>query len=502
MRLPYLRILLAALAALVLCGQDLKEFEKNVSEFTLASGMHFIVLERRQAPVVSFHMYVDAGATRDPGGMSGMAHMFEHMIGKGTTTLGTKNWALEEKSLAAVEAAYDKLDNERRKGPRADKAVLSALEADLKKAIESANALVESNAFIRVIEENGAAGFNASTGLDATNYFYSLPSNRLELWFLLQSEWLRRPVFREFYKERDVVREERRMRIESSPQGKLLEALLTTSFTAHPYRNIVGWASDIESLRAKEAAQFHRTYYVPGNITVAIAGDVDRAEIRKLAGKYYGLIPAGPMPPPVITREPKQEGERRVAVESPAQPFLAVAYKRPDQQHADDAAFDVLDAVLSSGRTGIVYKEIVRDKKLALAAQTIGIFPAGKAPALFVFFTVPAAGKTVEENEKTWYEIIDRMKEKPVDEATMKRVKTKVRASLIRQLDSNAGLAAQLAHYHVNYGGWRKLFTGIEDIEKVTAADVQRLARTYFGWENRTVAYTVQPKPEKKGDGK
>lgn len=481
------------LTPVLLCAQDLEEFEKRVTEFDLANGMHFIVLERHEAPVVSFNMYVNAGAVDDPGDQTGLAHMFEHMIGKGTTTVGTKNWAEEKKALETVEQTYDRLDAERNKGFRADAAKVKALEQDLAKAIEKANSYVEPNAYPRLIEENGAPDFNAGTGNDSTQYTYSLPANRLELWFCLQSEWLRRPVFREFYKERDVVMEERRMRVESSPQGKLQEMVVATAFTAHPYRTLIGWADNIQHLRAKEAEAFWRKYYVPGNVTVAIAGDVTAAEVKRLADRYYSPIPAGPNPPPVITVEPKQEGPKRVAVETPAQPFVWIVYKRPNQVDKDDPVFDVLADILSSGRTGLIYKELVRDKKIALAAGAAATFPSGKYPNLFAMISVPAQGHGAEENEKALYEIVERVKKSGVDEESLKRVKTKLRAGLIRQLDGNAGLASQLVFYHVNYGSWKKLFTGIEDIDKVSAADVQRVARQYLVDATRTVAYTEKP---------
>ena len=488
-------LVLPALAA----AQNLEEFEKRVTEFTLDNGMHFIVLERHQAPVVSFYAYVDAGSVNDPGGKTGLAHMFEHMIGKGTVEVGTKNWADEKVYLDQVEAAYDKLENERRKGLRADKQRLDALEAELDKIIEKANKLVVPNEFPQVVEQNGGVGFNAGTGNDATVYFYSLPANRMELWFNLQSEWFRHPIYREFYKERDVVREERRMRVESSPQGKLQEALMSTAFTAHPYRTVVGWASDIENLRASDAAQFHRTYYVPSNITIAIAGDVDPKKVKELADKYFARLPAGPTPPGVITEEPPQGGERRIQVESPSQPFVMIAYKRPDQRHDDDPVFDVISSILSSGRTGTMYKEMVRDSKIALAAGAAAAYPSAKYPNLFLFYSVPNAGKTLEENEEAIYDIIDRLKKEKVDAETLQRVKTKIRAGLIRQLASNRGLASQLTFYHVNYGDWRILFEGIEIIDKVTADDVQRVAKKYFKSKTRTVAYHVKPESEEEG---
>jgi predicted Zn-dependent peptidase len=498
-----LRLALTLLIAFALHAQNLKDFEKRVSEFTLPNGMHFIVLERHEAPVVSFHSFVNAGSVDDPGGQTGVAHMFEHMAFKGTDSVGTKNWPEEKKALEAIEKVYDQLEAERNLGVRANAARIKELETSLKAAIDKANGFVDPNVYTRIIEENGGVGLNAGTGMDSTQYFYNLPANRAELWFLLESERFLKPVFREFYKERDVVREERRMRVESSPQGKLLEALLATAFIAHPYRNMPGgWASDIENFRVPDAQRFYKTYYTPVNITVGIAGDIRPATARQLAEKYFGRLPGGPPPPRVRTEEPPQEGERRIGVESPSQPLLIIVYKRPDERHKDDAAFDVVASILSSGRTGLLYKEMVRDKRIALAAQAQATFPEGKYPNLFLLFCVPSAGHTVEENEKAAYGILERLKTEKVDQATLDRVKTKLRAALIRQLDSNSGLASQLTSYYVKYGDWRKLFTGLEEINAVTADDVQRVARQYFVERTRTVAYTVKPKSDAKEGGK
>ena len=476
-------------------AQNLKEFEKKVTEFTLANGLHFIVMERHEAPVVSFNTYVKAGSLDDPAGQTGLAHMFEHMAFKGTPSIGSKNWPEEKKALAEVEQIYARLEDERRKDLRADPKKIAALDDQLKAAIEKADQYVEPNAYPRIIEENGGVGMNAGTSLESTNYFYNFPANRIELWFLLESQRFLTPVFREFYKERDVVREERRMRIESNPQGKLMEALLGTAFIAHPYRvGPGGWASDIENLRLSEAEQFYKTYYVPGNITIGIVGDVKPAEAKRLADKYFARLPARPLPPLITTVEPKQEGPKRVEVESPSQPLMFIGYKRPDQYDKDDPVFDVITTILASGRTGVLYKDMVRDKKLSLAAISAATFPGGKYPNLFLFFLVPAIGKTVEENEKEFYDVLERFKNEKVDEVTLARVKTKARAGLIRQLDSNSGLASLLTSTYVAHGDWRKLFTSLDDLNKVTADDVQRVARKYFVPNGSTVALTVQPK--------
>lgn len=500
MRLP--RTLLPALLALAAgwrcSAQDLASFEKRVTEFTLPNGLHFIVLERHDAPVVSFHTYVNAGAVDDPKGKTGLAHMFEHMAFKGTENVGSTNWLAEKRALAAVEVAYDKLEAERNKMAKADPAKLKALQESVEAAIEKADAFVVPNLYARIIEENGGVGMNASTAEDSTDYFYNFPANRVELWFYLEAGRFTRPVFREFYKERDVVREERRLRVESDPQGKLMEAMQATAMAAHPYRNGPGgWASDIENLRVEDAERFFKTYYVPSNITIGIVGDVNPAQMKAMATKYFGPLPKRPLPDPVTTVEPVQEGAKHAEVQSPAQPMEFIAYHRPDQHDKDDPAFDVVSALLSGGRTSMLYRDLVRDKKIALAAESDATFPGGKYPGLFLFVLAPNAGHTTGECEKELDVVLEKLRNERVDEAALARVKTKTRAGLIRQLDSNSGLAQLLTQYAVNYGDWRKLFTAIDDIEKVTAEDVQRVARTYFKPENRTTAVTVQPKEAK-----
>ena len=481
-------------AAICLPAQDLKEFEKKVTEFTLSNGLHFIVAERHEAPVVSFHTYVNAGSVDDPSGETGIAHMFEHMAFKGTETIGTRDWPSEKKALDAVEEAYDRLEAERNKGPKADATRIGVLEAQVRMAIDGAEAFVVPNQYLSIIETNGGAGVNAGTALDSTEYYYSLPSNRTELWFLMESQRFLRPVFRQFYKERDVVLEEHRMRVESSPQGKLIQDLLATAFAAHPYRNPPGgWPSDISSLRRADAKEFFDKYYVPANITMAIVGDVNAADAKRLAERYFSPLPARPLPPRLHTEDPPQPGPKTAVVDSPSQPIAAVAYKRPDQYSKEDPVFDVISLILSSGRTGLLYKELVQEKKIALAAQAIATYPDGRYPNLFLFFLAPSVGHTVDEDLKALDDLLGRFKARKVDAETLARVKTKARAGVIRRLDNNAGLARMLATYYASYGDWRKLFTSIDDLNRVTADDVERVVRQYFVLPSRTVAYLAQP---------
>lgn len=497
MKLPKILFPVGAIllvTASCLSAQDLQAFEKRVTEFTLPNGLHFVVMERHDAPVVSFHTYVNAGSVDDPKGKTGLAHMFEHIAFKGTDTIGTTNWPAEKAAMAQIERAYDQLDAEKNKGGGADPKKLEALQKAVSDAIEKADTFVVPNLYPEIIEENGGVGMNAETQEDATEFFYNFPANRVELWFYLESARFLHPVTREFYTERSVVREERRMRTESSPQGKLFEQMLATAMVAHPYREpTVGWASDIENLRASDAEAFFAKYYVPANLTIAIVGDVRPAKIKALAAEYFGRLQKRPMPPPVTTVEPKQEGPRRVELEAAAQPIELLAYHRPDQQHKDDPVFDVMADILSGGRTSIIYKDIVRDKRLSLDAGATATMPGGKYPNLFFFYLMPSRGHTAAENEKELDAVIEKFKNTKVDDATLARTKTKTRAGLIRQLDSNAGLAQLLASYQAVYGDWRKLFTSLDDIDKVTAEDVQRVAKQYLVPENRTIAVTYPP---------
>jgi predicted Zn-dependent peptidase len=495
--LRVIRIFTLLLLASALPAQTLKEFEKKVTEFTLPNGLHFILVERHDAPVVSFHTFVNAGAVDDPSGETGIAHMFEHMAFKGTETIGTKNWPEEKKALDAIEDIYNRLDAERAKGPKAVESKIVVLEDQLKTAIEKAETFVAPNEFTSIIEENGGVGLNADTNYDYTEYFYSLPSNRIELWFLLESQRFLHPVFREFYKERDVVMEENRMRVESNPQGKLFQDFLATAFAAHPYRNpLGGWPSDIVNLRLNQAKAFYDKYYVPANINIAIVGDVDPAGAKRMAERYFGPLPARPLPPLLHTQEPPQPGPKTAAVISPSQPVALIGYKRPNQYDKDDTVFDAAALLLSSGRTSLMYKDMVVEKRMSLQAQAGATFPDGRYANLFIFMLVPAQGHTVEDNQKELDNLLAQFEATPVDAASLQRVKTKVRASVVRRLDSNSGLASLLTNTYANYGDWRKLFTEIDDLDKVTADDVLRVARRYFVAENRTVAYTQLPPPQ------
>src|SRR3984885_4243772 len=273
-RVVTLALLIASLTALA-ASQDVASFEKRITVKKLPNGLTLLICERPEAPVFSFFTLVDAGSAQDPLRATGLAHMFEHMAFKGTDKIGTTNYAAEKLALEKVEAAYGAYIAERDKAVGRDEAKLKELEKAWKDAIAEADKYVVPNAFGKLVEQNGGEDMNAFTSYDETGYHYSLPENRLELWAYLESERFLHPVMREFYKERNVVIEERRMRTDSNPIGRLLEQFTTAAFQAHPYhRPTIGWMSDLNSFSATDAKKFFDTYYIPPNMVVAVVGDV------------------------------------------------------------------------------------------------------------------------------------------------------------------------------------------------------------------------------------
>jgi predicted Zn-dependent peptidase len=360
----------------------------------------------------------------------------------------------------------------------------------LKAAQEQAGEYVVTNEFGKIVEENGGVGLNAGTGYDQTLYFFSLPSNRLELWFALESGRFHDPVLREFYKEVDVVKEERRMRTESQPVGKLIEDFLGTAFKAHPYGiSGIGHMSDLQMVTREVAYDFFKKYYVPSNLVVCIAGDVEPNQVRKLARTYFGRLPKTPEPERLGTIEPPQLGERRVVVEDKAQPFLVMGFHRPAETDADDAALAALADHLGQGRTSVLYKRLVKNEKKAVNVQAFPAFPGSKYPSLFGLIAVPSQGVTAAECESIIIDEIERLKETPISAEELGYIKARAKAQLINELSSRQGLAIQLAAYQTAYGDWRQLFRELEEIQAVTAEDIQRVARTYLVRKNRTVGY-------------
>ena len=480
-----------------LAQQELARFEKLVTVKVLPNGLTVLLIERPEAPVFSYYTLVDAGDANDPTGQSGLAHMFEHLAFKGTDAIGTTNWPAEKVALQKVEDTYAAYDREYRKRVGQDPAKLTQLRDAFDAAKKDAQQYVIPNQFTEIAEENGATGINASTGLDSTEYFWSMPANRLQLWAYMESGRIGHPVPREFYKERDVVMEERRMRIDSNPIGRMVEQFLATAYVAHPYgRPGVGWESELSQIDATEAAVFHKTYYTPSNIVIAVAGDVKASEAMPILEKYFVPIPAGPKPEAMTTVEPPQHSEKSVIIRETTQPFYLEGYHRGDYLDPDDQVYDAISDILSNGRVSRLYRSLVRDQRIAAEAEGFSGFPGVKYPGLFAFYAVPLPGHTPAEMRTAIHKEIDKLKTQDVTDEELQMFKTRAQADLLRSLADNQGLAESLATYQLRYGDWRELFRQLDKIDKVSKEDIRRVANKVFTESNRTYAI-IETVPQK-----
>ena len=481
-----------------------QDVQLNVIERSLRNGMKVLMVERHDKPTVSLYLQFKVGGVDDPKGRSGIAHLLEHMMFKGTKTYGTTNYKAEVPIMEQIDKIYAELEAELAQADspseQMDADKVRRLQEQMHSLQTEQEKYVVTDELWQTYQRLGGVGLNASTGDDSTQYFVSLPSNQLEVWAMLEADRIANPVFREFYPERDVVHEERRMRTDTRPENLLWESFQATAFLAHSYRNpIIGWPSDLDRMTREEVLQYFKTYYAPNNAIAAIVGDIDPDRTFALMEKYFGPIPAQPIPPRNIAEEPPGRGERRVVVEADAQPRLYIGYLTPAIGHEDGFALDVLAQVWSGvgrgSRTGRLYKSLVLEKKLALdvdAGSSSSLYP-----NLFVISATPAQGKAVEEVEKAIYEEMAKIETAPPTDEELIRVRNGVDASLIRSLRSNNGIARMLTSVEHLAGTWRYILTEREKLKAVTAEDVQQVAKKYFTVQNRTVGELRQ----KSGEG-
>jgi predicted Zn-dependent peptidase len=474
----------------------------RVIEHRLSNGLTILMVERHQTPIVSINMTFGVGGVNEQVGQSGLAHLYEHMAFKGTRTVGTKDYAKEKPILdelfrvgTELEARLRDLATRASDRPADanEQATIEALQQRFKELQDQSVQYVAGNEMAMLYQRHGGIGLNAATGKDLTRYMINLPSNRLPLWAAIEADRMANPVLREFYKERGVVMEERRLRTDDSPNGLLFETFTSAAFRAHPYGvPTIGWESDIVSLTPAITEAFFKTYYGPGRATIGIVGDINPKEVIALIESTFGKIPAAPPPPQVVTTEPPQRGERRVEVEFDAEPSLAIGFHKPGLGHPDDYVFDVIDEILTDGLTSRLYTKLVRDSRLAASINSDANYPGVRAPNLFVLHATPLAPHTTAEVETAILAELERLKTEPVNARELEKIVNNLDADMVRALRSNSGLASQLALYQTVAGDWRYVLRSRDKIAAVTPADIQRVATQYFTKSNRTVATLVK----------
>jgi len=565
-----LAVVLSALVILTVPPSFAKEvasttLEEKVREFDLENGMKFLVVERHEAPVVFCAIAVNVGSTCERPNITGISHLLEHMMFKGTKMIGTTDYEAEVPYLQKTDELGERtiqlrkkigewrfrifkdfakqivnsFSDEERKDVGTDKYKENRLLVEKIRAMKSlpdsltsrpyliedqgedylqmfldyesakgeiAHLLDEQRRYIKKDQlwetymNNGARFLNAGTAEDFTIYFVYLPANRLELWMTMESDRMDSPVFREFWSERDVVMEERRLG-ENDPDDSFSEAFMSVAFTASPYNwPIVGWMSDLLTINRKELEDYHRIYYAPNNSVAIIVGDVELNKVKEMARKYFEPIPAQAPPPPVETREPEQRGERRLVIEHTANPKLMIGYHKPVYPHPDSYALDVLSYILAEGRTSRLYKTVYEERQLTAEAPSAYAGPGQRYDNLLIIEAEPRNPHTLEEVEQAIYEEIEKLKAEPVSDRELQRVKNMLDAMLIRQLASNTGIAFQVGMGEVFYGDYHATFKSLERTKAVMPEDVMRVAKKYLTRRNRTVGYRIKVDEKASGE--
>ena len=481
-------------ASLLWASDPIKDLEKRVTEHTLKNGMKILILERHGSPLVSFEMMFRAGGIDDMSGKTGLAHLFEHMMFKGSKTVGTKDYRAEKPLIEAIDRVATQIRDEEFKGPKADPEKIKAMKKKMEALEAKEQKLIIPSEFDQIYEREGGEGLNAFTAKDMTGFVVSLPSNKWELWPILESDRMVNPVLREFYKERDVVMEERRMRYENDPEGKIWENLMAIAFVAHPYNMpTIGWMSDVRTLTQDDAASFFKAHYGPNNAAVAIVGDVAAPEVMGKLDLYFANVSSQPLSFNHITEEPEQTGERRVVVHYDSEPELLIAFHKPNAPDPDNFAMEMIEEVLNRGRTSLFFKNIV-ERGIAISAGASNGTPGERYPNLIVLSGSPRKPFTNSDLEKAILAELERLKKEKISSHDLEKIRNQIEADFIRKLDSNSGMASELAYNQTVLGDWRYLFSYLEGIRRVTPEDILRTAQTYFKESNRTVAYLQREK--------
>lgn len=489
MRIRTLLFAVAGLAIGTLSGPSAATLglADEIHAATLDNGMRVIMVPRPFAPIIRFHLSFDVGGIDEPDGLGGLAHMVEHMAFKGTRSIGSRDPLAEQAALHEVEVLVAALSQARAAGYSADDQAWLAKRLEAQRA--RARELAENDALDRLFEANGGVGLNAGTGYDRTRYTIGLPRNRLELYARVYADVLRNPVFRSFYAERDVVREERRQRSEDDPQGVLIEALLAEAFRRHPYgRPLIGAAEEIAGYTATAARAFFTQYYVPNRAVLVLVGDVDPDQDLAIIERYFGILEPGRVLQRPLPAEPEQAGPRAVEVSFDAEPQLMLAFRKPTYPDPDAYALDLLEGVLTGGRTGRLVKSLVFEQRIAAAVGASASLPGIREPNLFTVFARPRHPHTVGEVEQAIRSELERLVQEGVTAAELDTVKNRVRADFLRTLRSSSSLASLLAEYEHFFGGWERLFDYVDRVEAVRAEDVRSAAARHLRPETGTTA--------------
>ncbi len=456
---------------------SLDELASKVQKYTLPNGLRILYLERAIVPVFVGQVWVRVGSSDELPGRTGSAHLLEHMAFKGTKAIGTSDYKKEKPLLEK----YYKLFEKHRETKD------DSLLPDLKDLEGKLAEIWDSGGFTSLYQKHGAVGLNAGTSTDYTMYTAALPSSELEFWFSMESDRIKHPVFRQFYKELDVVKEERRMRFDDVPSGKLMEAILASAYWGHPYHNLViGWKSDLDRLTVKDATYMHSTYYRPDNMVVVLVGDLRGQDILELSKRYFGRIenPKEPLISEAVAPV-AQNSERIVKVEYASEPMMFMGFHIPTSPHPDALAFSLLHSILADGEASVLERELKHKRKLVSSVFTTEL-PGELYDPIFIIGATPAKGKSYSEVEAAIYEVLATVKKNGVSDEVFNAAKTKTKYAYLQALSSNQGLADMLGSKELLRGDWKVIKEEYEIIQNTTPEQVWNLIDKYIYKNNQT----------------
>jgi predicted Zn-dependent peptidase len=464
--------------------RSLERLEDAVVVKKLSNGLTFVFYQRGVAPVFAAVTTVGVGGVDEQVGETGIAHMFEHMAFKGTPHIGTKDYAKEKvllDELETIAAKHPTLTNL----SKDDQSKVTRLTAALEQ-------LWDSDAFTLAYEKRGGNDLNAQTDKDHTSYMVSLPRSAFEFWAQTESARLKEPVMRQFYQERNVVLEERRMRFDNEPAALLYESMLEKAFQMHPYRlPLIGYQKDIESLTARRLEAFRAKYYVPSNIVIAVVGAVDPDKDMPLLERYFADIPDGRIAPEPSQVEPEQREERMVMRTAPTSPQLLIAYHKPHYPHEDDAVITVLSEMLSGSSQSPLFETLVKKEKIA--TQVASEEGPGTRYSNLLFFTLtPRLPISNKELLQRFDQLLKQFLEQPISEELLQQAKRSIAMSFLSQMKSNLALATTLSTVQLQYHDWQEMIRWYEQALDVTADDIVRVGNAYLISTNRTIGFLEQ----------
>ena len=473
----------------------LDEFEKSVYRVELPNGLILLVVRRTTAPVVSCYIKFHAGSVDETDETAGIAHMLEHMLFKGTRTVGTTDFNREEKYQKTIRSLARKLDQERRAGAAARaRGNAKAVEESKGRAMvlrKRMALLAQYSRKLAVPDEDsylyslhGQRNFNAYTNRDLTNYQVTLPSNRLQVWARLESDRIRDSVLRDFYTERNVVAEERRMRVDNSARGLLFERFTQAVYGDHSYgRPVIGAMKSIQFLNYDQAFAFYKTYYAPNNTVIALVGDVDPKAAETLVRKHFGSLERKVVPRPKLPEPTTPAGGVRVELKRPGSPLLMLAWFKPPFPSDDDLRLGLLGTILTGGEEGRLHRRLVMESKVATSVAAYTQYPGERYRNLFLIYAVPAPGKTLEQLEAAIRAEISEIRTRGPEAAEVARAKTRLLTDFVYGLRSNDQLADQLSYYELLNGDFRSIFLAYRRLDSIQASDVRESAARLLGGE-------------------